>query len=115
MSYRTPNKPDPDNAWKFAEVYVKKSIFTACLTLTAVLGCASRSTHLTEAQVLAAAEPAMKARFPDGFDAHRPYCAQFNGSTWWVHGTLPTNTLDGTAEAQVEDGTGRVLKIWRTQ
>ena len=88
---------------------------TVCSVLAALVGCTSTSSHLTEAQVLAAAEPAMKAKFPDGSEADRPYHAEFKGSAWWVHGTLPTNTVGGTPEALVEDGSGKVLKVWRTQ
>ncbi len=57
----------------------------------------------------------MKAKFPEGFEADRPYRAEFKDGRWWVHGTLPTNTEGGTAEALVEDGSGRVLKVWHTQ
>ncbi len=88
---------------------------TTCLMLAALAGCTGAPRHLTEAQVLAAAEPAMKAQFPDGFEEDRPYHAELKDGIWWVHGTLPTNAVGGTAEASVEDRTGRVLRVWHTQ
>lgn len=88
---------------------------TICLVLVATAGCTSASKHLTEAQVLAAAEPAMKGKFPDGFEEDRPYNAELKGGIWWVHGTLPTNIAGGTAEASVEDSSGRILRVWHTQ
>jgi hypothetical protein len=68
----------------------------------------------TEAQILAAAEPEMKAKFPEGFEENRPYHAEPRRGIWWVHGMLPTNAAGGTAEAAVEDG-GKVTKVWHTQ
>ncbi len=94
---------------------MKASTIALCLAAAALGGCAGRPSQLTEAQSVAAAEPAMKAKFPEDFDADRPYHAEFKDGTWWVHGTLPTSTVGGTAEALVEDGSGRVLKVWHTQ
>ena len=85
-----------------------------CLFL-ALFGSCSHSSQWTEAQVLTAAEPAMNAKFPDNFEAYRPYRAEKKDGTWWVHGSMPTNTVGGTAEALVEHGTGKVLKVWHTQ
>jgi hypothetical protein len=93
---------------------MRTSGFRMFLALAVISGCAAPG-HLTEQQVLSAAEPAMKAKFPDGFETHRPYHAEFKDGAWWVHGTLPTNSVGGTPEAQVQDGSGKVLKIWHTQ
>jgi hypothetical protein len=57
----------------------------------------------------------MKAKFPPDFEAYRPYRAELKDGAWWVHGNVPTNTLGGTPEASVQDGTGKVLKLWQTQ
>jgi hypothetical protein len=91
---------------------MKASKLRMCLVVAAITGC-SPSGRLTEKQVLAVAEPAMKAKFPADFDANRPYHAEIiKGGAWWVQGTLPTNTVGGTAEALVQEGSGKILEVW---
>jgi len=79
-----------------------------------LVGC-TPSRRLTESQVLAVAETAMKERFPQDFEAHRPYHAELKKDGWYVRGTLPTNTLGGTPEALVDGDSGKLLKVWHTQ
>ena len=94
---------------------MKASKLSICLVVAVITGC-SPSSRLTEKQVLAVAEPAMKARFPADFDANRPYHAEIiDGGAWWVQGTPPTNTMGGTAEALVQEGSGKILYIWHTR
>ena len=79
--------------------------------LVVLLGCTKSLNRSTGAQALAAAEPAMKTKFPDGFEADRPYHAACKDGTWWAHGTIPGDTMGGTAEALVADGSGKVLRV----
>src|ERR1035437_9180017 len=96
-------------------VQMKASKLSMCLVVAVITGC-SPSSRLTEKQVLAVAEPAMKAKFPADFDANRPYHAEIiDGGAWWVQGTPPTNTMGGTAEALVQEGSGKILYMWHTR
>ncbi len=85
------------------------------LTLVAFIGCTGSHPRMTEAQVLAVAEPALRARFPETFDATRPYHARCTNGVWWVHGTLPKDTQGGTPEAEVRDSDGKILTVYHTQ
>ncbi len=82
--------------------------------LLLLAGCATTG-QLSEKQVLAIGEPVLKATFPETFDGNKPYHAVFTNGIWWIHGTLPLNTLGGTPEALVDDRSGNILKIYHTQ
>lgn len=75
----------------------------------------SRMTRRSELQVLAIAEPELRARFPETFDAHKPYHAEYSNGLWWVHGTLPKDTCGGTPEARVRDKDGKIVELYHTQ
>ena len=83
-----------------------------------LVGCsdtADQQPRLTEAEVLAIAEPMMAVRFPDSFDKYRPYQAEFHGGKWHVLGTLPDSAVGGTPEAEVRDADGEILHVFHTQ
>lgn len=59
--------------------------------------------------------PAIQKQFSNNFEQCRPYRAQFGEGIWHVRGTLPTNALGGTPEADVSDDTGEVIRVYHSQ
>jgi NTF2 fold immunity protein len=71
--------------------------------------------RLTAQEAVAIAESGMKEKFPDSFEEHKPYIAEWQDGIWWIHGTLPKNYVGGTPEAKVRDSDGKVLEVYHTQ
>ena len=44
-------------------------------------------------------------------EGQRPIVATLRGGVWYVHGTLPTDTAGGTAEADISKKDGQVLRV----
>jgi hypothetical protein len=70
---------------------------------------------MTEAEVLAAALPEMRRAFSFGIDREGPFKASLKDGVWHVSGTLPPRTAGGTAEADVRDSDGKILRVFHTQ
>lgn len=87
--------------------------------VAALVGCGDASVEsrprMSEAEVLAIAEPAMASRFSESFEAHRPYHAKLNANMWRIHGTLPSGSIGGTPEAEVRDSDGELIRVYHTQ
>lgn len=71
--------------------------------------------RMTEAEVLAAALPEMRRAFSFGIDREGPFKASLKDGVWHVSGTLPPRTAGGTAEADVRDSDGKILRVFHTQ
>jgi NTF2 fold immunity protein len=41
----------------------------------------------------------------------KPFVATRRGDVWYVHGTMPKNTPGGTAEAEIDTRSGRILRV----
>jgi hypothetical protein len=94
----------------------------ACILLiflAAVLGCNTANPprkRLSEAQVLAIADRALKAEMPPAYVAkYKPYRAELRDGIWHVFGTLPSGWVGGTPEARVRDSDGEVLQVFHSQ
>jgi hypothetical protein len=90
--------------------------------LAAAIGCGNerpppkKGPRLTEAQVLAIAEGALKEKMPPEYaDKYKPYRAELRDGIWNVFGTLPGGGAGGTPEARVRDSDGEVLKVFHSQ
>jgi hypothetical protein len=65
---------------------------------------------LSERQVLAIAEPVLSKKFPESFNADRPYHATYLDGVWHVRGTLPEDWRGGTPEAEIRDADGAIIR-----
>ena len=61
------------------------------------------------------AETAIKAKFPNTFEAHKPYRAQLEDGVWLVRGTLSDGAIGGVPQARIRDLDGRVIEVLHTQ
>lgn len=67
-----------------------------------------------EKKALEIADRAMRERFGDAVvNRQQPFKAELKDGVWHVYGTLPDgNTHGGTAEAEVAQADGRIIRVW---
>ena len=97
----------------------RSSFIRIVITLAAVaalFGCANFSQpQLTAAEAMQIATSALQNEFPENFDAYQPYTARYSMGVWYVSGTLPSGRFGGTPEADVDDSSGKVVRIAHAQ